>query len=172
MKQKFREKTDDSGKVIALETSNTGKYLLSIPELNKATAFSPEERLSLALLGKIPEHVETLDSQIDRYYQQFLTIPTALGKNRFLNSIKQYNNIAFYKLVTEHLHEMMPIIYTPTIGDAVKSYSYQFNLSSGITFPSPKRIISERSSTTSPTRNWTCSSFLTGKAYWVSVTGV
>ncbi len=132
--KKFKEIVDDNKKVLALETALTGKLLLTTPELNKGSAFTHEERVRLNLVGKLPAHVETLDEQAQRYYEQYKLLPTNLSKNKYLNSLRQHNNVAFFKLVTQHLDEMLPIVYTPTIGDAVKNYSYQFDSPRGLHF--------------------------------------
>ena len=130
--KKFKEIVDENKKVLALETALTGKLLLTTPELNKGSAFTHEERVRLNLVGKLPAHVETLDEQAQRYYEQYKLLPTNLSKNKYLNSLRQHNNVAFFKLVTQHLDEMLPIVYTPTIGDAVKNYSYQFDSPRGL----------------------------------------
>lgn len=132
--KKFKEIVDENKKVLALETGLTGKLLLTTPELNKGSAFTHEERIRLDLVGKLPAHVETLDEQVQRYYEQYKLLPNNLSKNKYLNSLRQHNNVAFFKLVTQHLDEMLPIVYTPTIGDAVKNYSFQFDSPRGLHF--------------------------------------
>ncbi len=132
--KKFKEVVGEHKKVLALETALTGKLLLTTPELNKGSAFTHEERIRFNLVGKLPAHVETLDEQAKRYYEQYVLLPTDLSKNKYLNSLRQHNNVAFFKLVTQHLDEMLPIVYTPTIGDAVKNYSFQFDSPRGLHF--------------------------------------
>lgn len=131
---KFKEISDELGRVQSLEIGLKGKYLLAIPEINKGSAFTHEEREAFGLVGKLPAHVESLEEQVSRYYRQYQLEANDLARNLFLNRLRQHNNIAFFKLVMEHLEEMMPIVYTPTIGDAVKSYSYQFEIPRGLHF--------------------------------------
>lgn len=136
--KKFKERVDKDGQVIAVETGLAGKLLLTTPELNKGSAFTYDERLRFGLVGKLPHHVETLEEQVGRYYNQYLLQRDDLAKNKFLNTLRQHNNIAFFRLVADHLDEMLPIIYTPTIGEAVKMYSYQFDSPRGLHFAYPE----------------------------------
>lgn len=115
-----------------IETSLTGKLLLNIPQLNKGTAFSEEERETFGLLGKLPAHIETLDEQVNRAYLQFQAYATPIQKNIYLNNLHDKNQVLFYKLVNEHLAEMLPIIYTPTVGQAVKQHSREFRQARGL----------------------------------------
>ena len=131
---KFKEITDKQGRVVRIQTAHTGKYLLAIPEINKGSAFTREERQQFGLVGKLPEEIETLEQQVVRYYAQYQAISSDLEKNNFLNRLKQHNNTAFYRLAMDHLDEMLPILYTPTIGDAVMNYSFQFDLPRGLHF--------------------------------------
>lgn len=134
MKYKFKEITNEWGAIDSIETALTGRFLLTTPELNKGSAFTEDERHRLGLQGKLPAHVEKLDEQVARYYRQYQLQPNDLARNEFLNNLRQHNNTVFYRLVVQHLDEMLPIVYTPTIGDAVKSYSYQFNTPRGLHF--------------------------------------
>lgn len=138
----FTEITDEDGKIIGLKTPLRGMQLASNPELNKGSAFTREEREEFKLLGKLPYHVEKIENQVSRYYKQYQLKNSDLGKNKYLNELKQNNLTLFYRLVSHHLEEMLPIIYTPTIGDAVQAYSYQFNKPSGlqITYPDKDKM--------------------------------
>jgi len=129
---KFTEKLDKDGNLISITTSLTGDDLLQTTEINKGSSFSQEERAKFNLDGKLPDAIETLDQQVDRMYEQYKKIKNNLDKNNFLNQIKQYNETAFYRLVISHLEEMLPIVYTPTIGDAVMNYSFAFNNPCGL----------------------------------------
>ena len=115
-----------------IETSITGKELLTTPQLNKSTAFTREERLSFGLLGKLPRRVETLDEQVKRAYLQYSAYKTDLKKNIYLTNLNDKNQILFYKLVSRHLLEMIPIIYTPIVGTAVKEFSLEYRQPRGI----------------------------------------
>lgn len=115
-----------------LETSVCGKPLLTTPQLNKSTAFTYEERKEFGLLGKLPRRVETLDEQVKRAYQQFSSYPTRLQQNIYLNNLHDKNQVLFYKLLSHHLAEMLPTIYTPIVGTAVKRFSHEYRQPRGL----------------------------------------
>jgi malate dehydrogenase (oxaloacetate-decarboxylating) len=122
-----------------IETSITGKPLLTTPQLNKGTAFTLEERHTFGLIGKLPTQVETLEQQVDRAYQQFLSFKGNLNRNIYLNNLMDANQTLFFKLVSEHLPEMLPVIYTPIVGTAVKKFSQEFRQARGIYISYPDR---------------------------------
>lgn len=115
-----------------LETSLTGKPLLTIPQLNKGTAFTEEERKAFGLIGKLPSHIETLEEQVERAYLQYQNFETLLQKNVYLNNLHDTNQVLFYKLIQHHETEMIPIIYTPTVGVAVQKFSREFQQARGL----------------------------------------
>ncbi|MDF1678601.1 MAG: NAD-dependent malic enzyme [Legionellaceae bacterium] len=115
-----------------LETSIIGKQILTTPQLNKGTAFTHNERLELGLLGKLPHRVETLDEQVKRAYLQYSDYETPLQKNIYLNNLNNKNQVLFYKLVSRHLLEMIPVIYTPIVGRAVKEFSREYRQARGL----------------------------------------
>lgn len=115
-----------------ISTSLTGKLLLTIPQLNKGTAFTQEERQTFGLKGKLPEHIETITEQAHRSYLQFKSYETDLQKNVYLNHLHDTNQVLFYKLVETHESEMIPILYTPTVGTAVKKFSLEFQQARGL----------------------------------------
>lgn len=133
---------DEDGKIIRIETTLCGKTLLNIPKLNKGCAFTHEERLGLNLLGTLPNYVETLDEQLERAYNQYQQSPSDLARNIYLNGLHDTNETLFYRLVSDHLEEMMPIIYTPTIGTAVETFSMENRRQRGlfISYPDKDRI--------------------------------
>src|SRR5690554_1615240 len=106
-----------------LYTHYSGPTLLETPLLNKSSAFSPEERKEFNLTGLLPPRYETIDEQVARAYMQYQTFDTALNKHIFLRAIQDTNETMYYRLVREHIDEMMPIIYTPTVGDACEQFS-------------------------------------------------
>ncbi|HLO66865.1 MAG TPA: NAD-dependent malic enzyme [Holophaga sp.] len=95
-----------------------GRQLLNDPHLNKASSFSPEERATLGLDGLVRSAVNDLDTQVRRAYEAFLHKPDDLEKYIFLVALQDRSEVIFYKLVTDHLKEMVPIVYTPTVGTA------------------------------------------------------
>lgn len=145
----FHYEVDKNGtKCIA--TSLHGKPLLFMPQLNKGTAFSHNERIAFHLLGKLPHRIETLEEQVTRIYQQYIAIKGKLQRNIFLNNLHDTNHVLFYKLVSTHLVEMLPTIYTPIVGRAVKQFSQEFRQPRGIYLSYPdaahmKSILQNRS---------------------------
>lgn len=113
-------------------TTLKGKEILSNPFLNKGTAFTKEEREELGLDGLLPPQVLTLDEQVNRAYEQYSMRTTDLFKNGLLYDLYNRNVVLFYRLLKEHLAEMLPIIYTPTVGDAIQSYSHSYRRPGGL----------------------------------------
>ncbi|MDF1795854.1 MAG: NAD-dependent malic enzyme [Coxiellaceae bacterium] len=122
-----------------VETSFSGKALLSISQLNKGTAFSAEEREEFDLLGKLPPHIETLEEQAERAYLQYQACENVLNRNIFLNQLLNTNQVLFYYLIEKHLQEMLPTIYTPIVGNAVQSYHKRFQQPRGLYISYPDR---------------------------------
>ncbi|KAK5165829.1 NAD-dependent malic enzyme, mitochondrial [Saxophila tyrrhenica] len=104
----------------------TGSALLNTPYLNKGSAFTKQERKDFELDGLLPSRINTLDEQVARAYDQYQTHKTPLGKNTFMTSMKEQNEVLYYRLIQEHLREMFPVIYTPTEGEAIADYSRLF----------------------------------------------
>jgi malate dehydrogenase (oxaloacetate-decarboxylating) len=100
-----------------------GPVLLETPLLNKGSAFSEKERQQFNLEGLLPHSIETIEDQTTRAYQQLTDSTTNMEKHIYLRNIQDINETLFYRLVTEHLDEIMPIIYTPTVGEACQSFS-------------------------------------------------
>ncbi|MBA2653263.1 MAG: NAD-dependent malic enzyme [Tatlockia sp.] len=115
-----------------VQTSVCGKPLLTIPQLNKGTAFTQEERSEFGLLGKLPHRIETLEEQVKRAYLQYASYTNRLQQNIYLNNLHDKNQILFYKLLTCYLGEMLPTIYTPIVGTAVKRFSHEYRQPRGL----------------------------------------
>ncbi|MGG1342297.1 NAD-dependent malic enzyme [Bacillus toyonensis] len=113
-------------------TTIKGKEVLSNSFLNKGTAFTKEEREDLGLEGLLPPQVLTLDEQVNRIYEQYSMQTTNLFKNGLLYDLYNRNVVLFYRLLKEHLAEMLPIIYTPTVGDAIQAYSHSYRRPGGL----------------------------------------
>lgn len=128
----FKTKRTANGEIAHIETGLRGYDLLSAPKLNKGCAFTLEEREAFGITGLLPMHVETLDQQAARMYVQYNEHHTNLGKNIYLNVLNDYNETLFYKLASEHLEEMLPIIYTPTVGEAVQRFSLEHRKPRGL----------------------------------------
>ncbi len=128
----FKQRRDETTGELFIETSICGKPLLTTPQLNKGTAFTHDERHTFGLLGKLPNRVETLDDQVKRAYLQYASYTTRIQQNIYLNNLHNKNQILFYKLLSRHLAEMLPIIYTPIVGVAVKIYSREYRQPRGL----------------------------------------
>jgi malate dehydrogenase (oxaloacetate-decarboxylating) len=109
-----------------------GTSVLSTPILNRGTAFTQAERRALGLVGLLPEGVSTIDGQVRRVYAQFQRQPDALAKNVYLANLRDRNEVLFYRLLSEHLAEMLPIVYTPTVGQAIERYSHEYRRPRGV----------------------------------------
>lgn len=109
-----------------------GPNLLETPLLNKSSAFTREERLAFNLMGLLPPRYETIEEQVQRCYMQYQSFDSAINKHIYLRAIQDNNETLFYRLLQEHLDEMMPIIYTPTVGDACEQFSDIYRSSRGL----------------------------------------
>ncbi|MFF3919199.1 NAD-dependent malic enzyme [Streptomyces sp. NPDC001852] len=114
------------------ETSARGRAVLADPRLNRGTAFTEQERRELGLDGLVPPRVLTLDQQADRAYGQYSAQPTDLAKHVNLAALHDRNEVLFYRLLSDHLSEMLPIVYTPTVGTAIERYSTEYRRPRGI----------------------------------------
>lgn len=115
-----------------IETNLRGKTLLSTPLLNKDTAFSEEERSDLDLLGKLPPVVESIEQQLQRIRYQYTRYSSNLTRYVYLNNLHDSNEILFYRFLSENIEEMLPMIYTPNVGFAVKEFSHEFRHPRGL----------------------------------------
>jgi malate dehydrogenase (oxaloacetate-decarboxylating) len=96
-----------------------GAALTRLPLTNKGTTFPEDERIALGLDGLLPPYVTTIEQQLERTYLAYQGEPTPIAKYTYLRGLQERNEILFYALIERHLGEMLPIIYTPTVGDAV-----------------------------------------------------
>ena len=109
-----------------------GPNLLETPLLNKGSAFTRDERAAFNLTGLLPPRYETIEEQVKRCYLQYSSFDTAINKHIYLRAIQDNNETLFYRLLTDNLEEMMPIIYTPTVGDACEQFSDIYRSSRGL----------------------------------------
>lgn len=125
-----------------IECSITGSVLLNNALYNKGTAFQPQERQEFKLKGLLPEKVNSLDDQVERAYKQFRYLKTPLARNDFCASMRRQNLVLYFALVSRNIKEMLPIIYTPTEGDAISAYSHRFRKPEGcfLDIKSPETI--------------------------------
>jgi len=106
--------------------------VLTTPLLNKGTAFTLDERKALGLTGLLPAAVGTLDTQAKCAYAQYQRLPDALGKNIYLTALHDRNVILFYRLFSEHLREMIPIVNDLTVGKAMEQYQHECRRPTGV----------------------------------------
>jgi malate dehydrogenase (oxaloacetate-decarboxylating) len=112
--------------------SARGAAVLATPAINRGTAFTREQRSELGLTGLLPSGVSTLDRQLRRTYAQFTAQGSDLAKWVYLTNLRSRNDVLFYKLLSEHIEEMLPIVYTPTVGLAIERFSNEFRRSKGV----------------------------------------
>ncbi|WP_444678542.1 NAD-dependent malic enzyme [Halomonas sp. E19] len=119
-----------------------GPSLLEMPLLNKGSAFSREERLEFNLIGLLPQNVESIEEQAERAYRQYQQCYSDLDRHIHLRAIQDDNETLYYHLVMEHLEEMLPIIYTPTVGQACEEFSNIYRSHRGlfVSYPDRERI--------------------------------
>jgi malate dehydrogenase (oxaloacetate-decarboxylating) len=109
-----------------------GASVLASPLLNRGTAFTVEERAELGLTGLLPDRVSTMEGQLGRVYAQYLRQPDDLSKNLYLANLRDRNEVLFYRLLIDYIEEMLPIVYTPTVGTAIERYSHEFRRPRGV----------------------------------------
>ena len=125
-KRNFRE--DGDGYV----TGARGIEVLETPLLNKGSAFTPSERAALGLEGMLPPAVLGLDEQAERAYAQLHAQPSDLLKNLYLEALHDRNEVLYYRVLADHLRELLPIVYDPTVGEAIERYSHEYRRPRGV----------------------------------------
>jgi len=116
----------------AWHTTLRGRQVLADPRINKGTAFSDQERRDLGLTGLIPSGHLTLDGQASRVYAQYQQLTSDLARNVLMNEVHDRNEVLYYRLLSSHLTEMLPIVYTPTVGQAIERYSHEYRRPRGV----------------------------------------
>ncbi|MCH2172997.1 NAD-dependent malic enzyme [Myxococcota bacterium] len=119
-----------------------GFDILDNPLVNRGTAFTERERTNLGLHGLLPPHVETIEEQLERAYAAFERKDSDIERHVYLRNLQDTNEVLFYRLIVERLSEMMPIIYTPTVGDACRQFSEIYRRPRGlfVSYPDRHRI--------------------------------
>ncbi len=115
-----------------LETKARGMAVLTTPLLNKGTAFTAEEREALGLTGLLPPVISTLDAQVMAAYAQYQRLPDALSKNVYLTALHDRNEVLFFRVLSEHLREMIPIVNDRTVGLAMEQYHHECRRPRGV----------------------------------------
>jgi malate dehydrogenase (oxaloacetate-decarboxylating) len=116
-----------------------GMDLLDSPSLNKGTAFTERERTTFGLHGLLPPHTETLDEQVGRAYEAFQKKDNDLERHIYLRALQDTNEVLFYKLLLNHIEEMTPIVYTPTVAQACEQFSHIYRRPRGLFISYPLR---------------------------------
>lgn len=109
-----------------------GPALLETPLLNKGSAFTKEERAAFNLTGLLPPRYETIEEQASRAYMQYSSFDEPINKHIYLRVVQDNNETLFHRLLQNHLEEMLPIIYTPTVGDACERFSDIYRSARGL----------------------------------------
>ncbi|TBR17374.1 NAD-dependent malic enzyme [bacterium] len=136
-------------RAVAPAPVKSGADLLHDPLLNKGTAFTREERISLGILGLLPPHVSTMEQQAARALKNVRARATDLEKYIDMLSLMDRNETLYYRVVTDNIEELMPIIYTPTVGKGCQLYAHIFRRSRGIFITKREKGLMER-----VLRNW------------------
>ena len=114
------------------ETKARGMAVLTTPPLNKGTAFTAEEREALGLTGLLPPVISTLETQVACAYSQYQRLPDALSKNIYLTALHDRNEVLFFRVLSEHLREMIPIVNDRTVGLAMEQYHHECRRPRGV----------------------------------------
>ncbi|ORV92827.1 NAD-dependent malic enzyme [Mycobacterium interjectum] len=105
---------------------------LAAPSLNRGVGFTHEQRRRLGLTGRLPSAVLTLDEQADRVWHQLQSLATDLGRNLLLEQLHYRHELLYYKVLEDHLTELMPVVYTPTVGEAIQRFSDEYRGQRGL----------------------------------------
>jgi malate dehydrogenase (oxaloacetate-decarboxylating) len=116
-----------------------GMQLLDAPVLNKGTAFSEAERAEFGLDGLLPPTVESLEQQSVRAFEAYQMYQTDLERHIYLRALQDTNEVLFYRLLLEHIEEMLPIVYTPTVAQGCQRFSHIYRQSRGLFVAYPLR---------------------------------
>ena len=115
-----------------------GPALLEAPLLNKGSAFSRHERQQFNLEGLLPYSIEGIEEQTERAYHQLRSFQTDIDKHIYLRNIQDTNETLYFRLVVDHLTEVMPLIYTPTVGEACQQFSKIYRRKRGLFYQLPR----------------------------------
>lgn len=105
---------------------------LAAPSLNRGVGFTHEQRRRLGLTGRLPSAVLTLDEQADRVWHQLQSLGTDLGRNLLLEQLHYRHELLYFKVLQDHLPELMPVVYTPTVGEAIQRFSDEYRGQRGL----------------------------------------
>ncbi len=129
---KFRRLREASSGEEVIEVDDRGRVLLDNPLVNKGLAFSEQERGELGLEGLLPPRVLTMEEEAALAYEEYRQKTTDLERHIYLTSLQNRNETLFFRVLTDHLAEMMPIVYTPVVGAAVEGFSHSWRKARGL----------------------------------------
>jgi malate dehydrogenase (oxaloacetate-decarboxylating) len=139
---KMNEQLQPTADGKSLRISLSGFDLVNSPRLNKGTAFTDHERDVFDLHGLLPPHVGSLDEQIERRLEALRAQPTSFSKYSFLRDLQDTNETVFYSLLARNIEEMLPLVYTPTVGEGCQRFSEIWRKPRGLflSYPNKERI--------------------------------
>src|SRR6516162_581635 len=105
---------------------------LTAPALNRGSAFSVDDRRRLGLTGRLPSAVLSLEDQAQRLWDQLQRLPSDLARNLLLEQTHNRNEVLYFRVLSEHLGELLPVVYDPTVGDAIEQYSDEYRGQRGV----------------------------------------
>ncbi|MET0493332.1 MAG: NAD-dependent malic enzyme [Actinoplanes sp.] len=117
---------------MSVHITDKAQTVLRDPLRNRGTAFSEEQRRALGLIGRLPSAIESLDQQASRCYEQLSRKPTAMDKFVYLDMLHDRNETLYFKVLTDHLAELLPVVYDPTVGEAIKEWSRDYRVSQAV----------------------------------------
>lgn len=129
---KYSKRIDPFTGETYVEVPFKGRFLIDHPIYNKGTAWPRNERFALDLCGLVPEQVTTLELQKERTYEAFCQKADDLEKYIYMISLQDRNETLCYSLILDHLEEMLPIVYTPTVGKACQKFSHIYRRARGL----------------------------------------
>src|SRR6478735_5683762 len=105
---------------------------LASPSINRGVGFTREQRRQLGLTGRLPSGVLTLEQQAERVWRQLQGMSTDLARNLSLDQLHYRHQVLFFKVLSEHLAELMPVVYTPTVAEAIQRFSGEYRGQGGL----------------------------------------
>ena len=127
-----------------IRTHRTGYDLLLHPGLNKGTAFTEEERDVFGLHGLLPPHIGTLEDQRERRKKALDNEPTAFGKYSLMRDLQDNDEVLFYSLIAHHIEELLPVVYTPAVGEGCQRFSEIWRKPRGLFISYPDRHLMDK----------------------------
>ena len=129
----------DSNGLLQIETSLKGRLIFETPCINKGTAFSDEERKTLGLKGLLPPDIEPIEKQVERVYLAYGKKTTNLERHVFLRDLQDRNEVLYYRLLKTYMNQMLPMVYTPVVGEACQKFHLIYRRVRGLFISYPDR---------------------------------